>query len=504
MRRILLATACMLITAVGVPGPAFSQTLRIALREDLDVMDPTTATIFEGRIVFAGLCDKLFDIDEKLNIVPQLATGYEWADEKTLVIHLRSGVTFHDGEVLNAAAVKYTLERYLTMQGSYRKGELSSIDHVEVMDPGTVRIVLRRPSGAFLAQLTDRSGMVLPPKATEAAGKDFGAHPVCSGPFKFVERVPQDHVTLERFADYWDAKDIHFDKVVYQVFPDSSVRLANLQAGTTDLTEYIAPTDVAAVKANPKLRLVVSDALGYSGITNNLNNGVRSNTPYGTNALVRQAFDAAIDRAALVKVVFNDMNTPTVQAVSKSSPFYDTALPPPPRDLAKAKALLKQAGVSLPVKVELLTPNQPDVLQEAEVIQSMTAEAGFDVHIQAMEFASSLAASTRGEFEAYLIGWSGRVDIDGNTYQFLHTGQGNNVSHYSSPIVDKLLEEGRGTTDMAKRLAAYQQLWPVLRRDLPVTYLYSTRNIVAMSAKLQGFRPIPDGMIRLQGLEMAK
>jgi peptide/nickel transport system substrate-binding protein len=346
--------------------------------------------------------------------------------------------------------------------------------------------------------------MILPPKATEAEGKDFAAHPVCSGPFKFVERVPQDHVTLERFADYWDAKDIHFDKVVYQVFPDSSVRLANLQAGTTDLTEYIAPTDVAAVKANPKLRLVVSDALGYSGITNNLNNGVRSNTPYGTNALVRQAFDAAIDRAALVKVVFNDMNTPTVQAVSKSSPFYDTALPPPPRDLAKAKALLKQAGVSVPVKVELLTPNQPDVLQEAEVIQSMTAEAGFDVHIQAMEFASSLAASTRGEFEAYLIGWSGRVDIDGNTYQFLHTGQGNNVSHYSSPIVDKLLEEGRGTTDMAKRLAAYQQLWPVLRRDLPVTYLYSTRNIVAMSAKLQGFRPIPDGMIRLQGLEMAK
>ena len=122
MRRILLATACMLITAVAVPGPAFSQTLRIALREDLDVMDPTTATTFQGRIVFAGLCDKLFDIDEKLNIVPQLATGYEWADEKTLVIHLRSGVTFHDGEVPNAAAVKYTLERYLTMQGSYRKG----------------------------------------------------------------------------------------------------------------------------------------------------------------------------------------------------------------------------------------------------------------------------------------------------------------------------------------------------------------------------------------------
>ena len=218
MRRFLLATACMLATVLSVPGPAFSQTLRISLRQDLDVLDPATSTTYVGRIVFAGLCDKLFDIDEKLNIVPQLATGYEWADDKTLVIHLRPGVKFQDGEVLDAAAVKYTLDRYLTMQGSFRKSEISSIDHVEVVDPRTVRVVLKSPSGAFLAQLTDRSGMILPPKATEAEGKDFTAHPVCSGPFKFVERVPQDHVTLERFADYWDAKDIHFDKVVYQVF----------------------------------------------------------------------------------------------------------------------------------------------------------------------------------------------------------------------------------------------------------------------------------------------
>jgi peptide/nickel transport system substrate-binding protein len=172
--------------------------------------------------------------------------------------------------------------------------------------------------------------------------------------------------------------------------------------------------------------------------------------------------------------------------------------------VAKAKALLQQAGVTLPVKIELLTPNQPDVLQMAEVIQSMTAEAGFDVHIQAMEFASSLQASQRGDYEVYLIGWSGRVDADGNTFQFLHSGQGNNVSHYSNPTVDKMLQEARGQTDVAKRLTDYYQAWSELQRDLPITYLYNGRNIVAMSAKLQGFRPIPDGMIRIQGMEMAK
>src|SRR6185312_3006604 len=138
------------------------------------------------------------------------------------------------------------------------------------------------------------------------------------------------------------------------------------------------------------------------------------------------------------------------------------------------------------------------------VIQSMAAEAGFDVHIQAMEFASSLQASQRGEYQAYMIGWSGRVDIDGNTYAFLHSGQGNNVSHYANPAVDKLLDEGRETVDPAKRRALYDQMWPELRKDLPLTYLWTPRNIVGMSARLHGFRPVPDGMIRVQGLEMGK
>jgi peptide/nickel transport system substrate-binding protein len=504
MRRILPTVACLALTALSIPAPAFSQTLHIALRQDLDVMDPTTATTYVGRIVFAGLCDKLFDIDEKLNIVPQLATGYEWADDRTLVLHVRPGVKFQNGEVLDAAAVKYSLERHLTMQGSYRKSEVSSIDHVDVVDPATVRIVLKAPSGAFLAQLTDRSGMILPPKATEAAGKDFGAHPVCSGPFKFAERVAQDHITLERFPDYWDAKDIHFDKVVYQVLVDPSVRLANLRAGTIDLAEYVAPTDAAAVKQDPKLRLVLSDALGYFGITNNLANGPKADTPYGQKALVRQALDLAIDRAALVNVVFSGIFVPTVQAVPPSSPFFDEALQAPTRDAAKAKALLQQAGVTLPVKLDLLAINDPENLQAAEVVQSMASEAGFDVHIQAMEFASSLQAGVHGDFQAYMIGWSGRVDIDGNTYAFLHSGQNNNNGNYANPTVDKLLDDARGMTDLAKRRELYAQMWPVLRQELPITYLWNARNIVGMSAKLSGFRAIPDGMIRIQGLEMAK
>jgi peptide/nickel transport system substrate-binding protein len=316
--------------------------------------------------------------------------------------------------------------------------------------------------------------------------------------------VAQDHVTLARFPGYWDAATIHFDKVVYQILPDNSVRFANLRAGTTDITEYLAPTDVATAKADPRLKLAVSDALGYIGLINNLNNGPRSDTPYGRDALVRAALDAAIDRVALVDVVFNGMFAPNAQPVAPNSPFYDEALTPPPRDLAKAKALLRQAGVTPPITLELLVPNQPDTLQAAEVIQSMAAEAGFDLHIVAVEITAATQIQMRGDYQIYLNGWSGRFDADGNTFQFLHTGQGNNFMGYSDPTVDELLEQGRDTVDLAQRRVFYHQAWAALRRDLPITYLYSPRNIVAMTAKLNGFRQVPDGMIRLQGMEMAK
>ncbi len=507
MRRLLLAAAVAALAALPRPGTAQGtpqQTLRIALREDPDILDPTLAGTYVGRIVFAGLCDKLFDINEKLQIVPELATGYEWADPTTLLLHLRPNVLFQDGEQLDAAAVKATLERDLTMPTSLRKSEINSIDHVEIVDPLTVRVVLKRPSSPFLAQLTDRSGMILAPKAVEQEGKDFGLHPVCTGPFKFAERVPQDHITLDRFRRYWNAGAIHFDRVVYRVLVDSSVRLANLKAGAVDLVEYIVPTDVAAVQADPKLRMVISDGLGYEGITVNIDHGPQSKTPFGQDKLVRQAFELAIDRKALIQVVYNGLYTPAAQAVPPSSPFYVPSIRPPARDIVKAKALLAQAGVKAPVHVTMMVPNSPDTIQAAQVIQSMASEAGFDVKIQSTEFATSLQQSYSGNFQAYLIGWSGRIDIDGNTYAFLHSGQRDNVSAYSNPIVDQTLDQARTTSDIEQRQALYAKMWGQERQDLPIIYLWTGKNTVGMTAKLTGFQPVPDGMIRLQGLQMEK
>jgi peptide/nickel transport system substrate-binding protein len=503
MRLRLLTAVCSLAVLFSTTATQ-AQTLRIALREDADILDPTLAGTYVGRIVFAGLCDKLFDIDEHLQIVPQLALSYEWTDPKTLVLHLRPNVTFQDGEPLDAAAVKYTMEHYLTVPGSYRRGEISMIDHVDVVDPLTAKLVLKSPSSPLLSILTDRSGMILPPKATEAAGKDFGLHPVCSGPFKFTERVAQDHITLDRYPGYWDNANIHFDRVIYQPMTDTSVQLANLHTGNIDLAERILPSDVAEVKKDSKLRIVTSPALGYNSIIFNVANGDKAKAPIGQSALLRQAFEAAIDRQALVQVVYNGLYQPTEQAVTPASPLYVKGFEPGPRDIDKAKALVKQSGIPTPIPVTLMVPNVPDQVQLAEVLQSMARDAGFEVKINPVETAASLSAGQQGNFETYTIGWSGRPDPDGNLYVFLHSGINQNYGHYSNSIVDAALDAARTVSDPAARLAEYAKMMQQLRKDMPVIYLYHPVNIVGMQAKLSGFRPVPDGLIRLQGLAEAK
>jgi peptide/nickel transport system substrate-binding protein len=500
MRR--LALGLILTATLSVQAAAQERILHVGLREDPDLLDPTLGSSYVGRIVFAGLCDKLFDIDAKLNIVPVLATGYEWKDPTHLVIHIRDGVQFQDGEKLTAEAVKYKLTRDLTAKGSMRRGEVNAIDSIEVLDPLTVQLNLKAPASQLLAQLTDRAGIMISPKAVDAQGDKFGLHPVCAGPFSFDSRVAQDRIVLKRFPGYWDARSIHFDQVVYLPNPNASVRLANLQAGALDIVEYILPTDVPAVQKDPKLRIAIDDSLAYTGIAINTDNGPAHDTALGKMALVRQAFELALDREALIQVVYAGMYTPTVQANPPSSPFFFQGLQVPARDVAKAKALLKEAGVPTPVPVTLTITNGSDIQQAGEVIQSMASEAGFDVKIKAMEFASSLQAAYAGDFQAYLIGWSGRADPDGNMWQMLHAGGTFNYGHYSNTEVDHALDEARMVASVDQRRAAYAKVWQQERKDLPLIYLWTAKNIVGMKKAVSGFQQVPDGLIRLQGVSM--
>jgi peptide/nickel transport system substrate-binding protein len=490
--------------AIGWTTASFAQsdpkTLRIGLREDPDILDPTLGSSYVGRVIYAAMCDKLFDINAKLNIVPQLATGYEYQDPTHLMLHLRANVVFHDGTKFDADAVKFKIDRDRTAKGSMRAGEVNTIASVDVIDPLTVRIALKSPSSPLLAVLTDRAGIMISPKAVEAEGADFGLHPVCAGPFAFESRVPQDRIVLRRFPGYWNADAIHFDRVIYQPIPNSAVRLANLQAGSLDLVEYVVPTDMAQAQADKRLKLAVGDGLAYTGITFNTDNGSAAHTVAGQSALVRRAFELSIDRQALIETVYNGLYQPVAQANTPSSPFYVPSIAPPPRDVAQAKALLKQAGVALPVPIILTLTNGPDIQQAGEVIQSMAAEAGFAVKLRTLEFASSLQAGYAGDFEAYLIGWSGRADGDANMWPFLHRTGTFNYGHYGNDDVDRWLDEARTISDIPQRRDLYAKVWTQERTDMPLVYLWISKNIVGMRKDLNGFVQAPDGLIRLQGV----
>lgn len=496
--RALLAAG---LLAAAAAAPA--QQLRVGLAEDPDVLDPSLARTFVGRIVFAALCDKLLDIDEKLAIQPQLATSWEWSkDGRALTMKLRPGVSFHDGEKLDAAAVKYNLERHKTLPGSNRRGELALLATVDVVDPLTVRLNLSAPFSPLLATLADRAGMMVSPKAAQAAGDKFGSKPVCSGPFRFVERVAQDRIVFERFDGYWNKAAIGFDKITYTPIVDATVRLANLKSGQFDFIERVASSDVEKLMADKKFKVSRITEIGYQGITINIGKSDKAKAnPLGRDARVREAFELSLDRQGLAQVVMDNEATVGNQWVAPNNPYYVKSLPVPKRNVERARALLKEAGVSNP-SFTLVTPTTSDAQRLALVVQAMARDAGFDVKIQATEFATSLNMADKGDFEAYVLAWSGRADPDGNAFSFHGCKQPLNYSGYCSTETDALLTQSRTQQTLAERKKAYDQIAAQVLKERPVIYLYHRNWLWAYNARLAGVRNVPDGLLRVQGLKL--
>lgn len=476
--------------------------LRIALQDDPDMLDPAQSRSFVGRIVYTALCDKLVDVNADVEFVPQLATDWTTSDDGLkLVMNLREGVKFHDGEPMNAEAVVYTIKRNMTLPESRRKSELTSVADVEATGPLQVTFTLKAPDASLVAQLSDRAGMIVSPKAAEAQGANFGAHPVCAGPFKFVERVAQDRIVLEKFADYWDADRIHIDKVTYLPIPDTTVRLANLRSGDVDLVDRIAPTDAETVKGDANLGYAEAVGLGSMGMYVNIGNGELSKKPMGQDKRLRQAFSAAIDRDAINQVVFAGTALPGNQPWPPTSPWYNKDIPVQPRDIEKAKALMKDAGVDR-VAVTIKHHNNPVVTQTMQMIQAMVAEAGFDVSLLSTEFATLLDTQSTGNYEITRSDWSGRPDPDGNTHQFYHSKGGLNDMKYANPEVDRLLDEARAASDPAVRKAKYAEFAAIITDELPIITFGHQSYLYGFNAKVKGFKAYPDAMIRLQDVTL--
>ncbi len=468
-------TAGILVVLILQAGAAQAQkkTLVVALNQDPDILDPTLSRTYVGRIIYAQMCEKLYDIDENLRIFPQLAADLPTFSDggKTVTIKLRPGVKFNDGTPMNAEAVRFSLDRHLHMKGSNRRSEIDLVNAIEVVDPLTVRLRLNAPFSPLVATLADRAGMPVSPAQANKLGEKFGTAPVCVGPWRFVERVPQDRIVLEKSPHYFDASQARFDRLVFRIIADDNVRVANLRSADIDLMHLVAPTDAVSLRKEGRFDVASVTGIGYSGITINLHNKTGKSqppgnlgTPLANDPRVREALDLSIDREALNQVAWDGQYTPGCTPIAPISPFYDKSRKCPTRDVAKARKLLADAGLSSGYGFEMTIVNDPQQRRVGE------------------------------------IGWSGRVDPDANIHQFHTCGGSLNTTRSCDESIDALLNKAREVTDQAQRTALYREAidkFAGQRRN--IIYLYHLNYIVAYPKSFKGYKAVPDGLIRIKG-----
>ncbi len=497
MRRAGLAVACLfLVAACGSGGgggtqsvtPKHGGTATIALESELRTLDPLDSSLLVEREVFYNMYDSLFTIDPSLTIKPGLVKSWDVTDPTSYKFTLQSGVKYQDGTSFNAQSVKDNITRYKTATSSRRKSDLKSVTSVEVVDDTHVTLHLAKPDATLLATLVDRAGMMLSMDAVQKGGLNFSLAPAGagSGPFQFVEWKRNDHLTLKKNAGYWRSGLPYLDGVTYKAIPDVNAIVAALKTGDIDIARTIASKDVAAIKADSGFIYRDTPALGFNGFE--LNAGA---APFNDPAK-RKAVAMAIDRYAILKNINFNIGVvgygpipPSSWAFDPSEKVYDHA------DAAAAKSAA--TGFTFTFK----TTSDPVNQQLAQLIQSELAAAGITMKIQTEEFATYQQECQTHHFEACGVSWSGRIDPDGNTYAWWHTGGDFNDSLYSNSQVDGWLDDARTNTNQAQRKQDYNNAQRQIVSDAPYVFTVFTVSAQISSNKVQGFTLYPDLMIRM-------
>ena len=477
--------------------------LVMALSSEPDRLDPTTSSSLYTRYVMQTMCQKLYDIDAEGEISPLLATALPETskDGKTVRIPVRDGVKFADGTDFNAEAVKTTIERGLNLEESSRSAELGPINKVTTVDEHTLEVVFDEPFAPFTAALADRAGMIMSPTALEKQGDDFGDSPVCVGPFKFEKRIAQTSISVVKDPNYYDADKVHLDSITYQIMSDANIRAANIRSGDVQVADTISPQDVDALDKEDGIGLLQSNSLGYQGLTVNMgfgDNPENFETPLGQDPKVRKALSMAIDRKALVNTVFNGWFSPACSGIAPDSPYAsDASNECVDYDPEGAKQLLEDAGVELPLQVNMKVANTQDALRFTQAVQAASKKAGFEIKIQPMEYTALLDAQDRGDYELLQLGWSGRVDPHGNLYTFHYPGAANNVTGVDDDKLSNLLTDAAEATDMDERKDLYGQASQRGSQLNSIIYLYRQKNLTAYTDEVAGIDVFSDGVVHL-------
>ncbi|MBI2017232.1 MAG: ABC transporter substrate-binding protein [Candidatus Rokubacteria bacterium] len=499
-RLALVVLVGLLASAPAADAQVRGGTLRVGMDADNTTMDPHRSTAAVDRQVYNNVYGKLVDIDAKFGLVPQLAQSWEIRNAGlTYVFRLRRGVKFHDGSDFTAEIVKWNFERMRDPAlASPRRSEIAPVKDVKVVDSHTVEITLSAPFAPFLSVLTDRAGMMVSRAAVEKFKDDFARNPVGTGPFRFVEWVKDDHLTLRRFDGYWEKGLPHLDEVVYRPIPDSSVRFTAIRTGQVDFMHQIAPKDVAPAKAERGLKVSEIPSLWWQGI--HLNNQV---APFTSKAL-RQAMWYAVDRTVIQRVVYYGQGAVAWSPFPPSMWAQDRDFADWRRDVAKAKARLAEGGMPNGFAFTVKGWNQPTQVQELQIIQAQLKDIGVDMKIELLEFGKLLADLNGHNFAALRIGWSGRPDPDGNAHVFLHSKGGLNRVRYNNPKMDELLDQARAESDQGKRTSLYARVTRLAAEDAPYVWLHHDAEVKVWANAVKGFEHVSDGMIRLKGVWLEK
>ncbi len=468
--------------------------LTVAMGSDAKSLDPQGSRDIFSNEINRQIYDTLLAMDDvKKQVVPRLAESYKKLDDLTYEFKLKKGVKFHNGEVLKASDVKFTFERAASPAGASIGAYVENVDvsGIKVVDDNTIIIKLKRPNPGFLAVLSSDNLGILNEKAVKAAGKDFGQNPVGTGPYKFVGWQRGNKIELTRFDDYHGDK-AKLKNVVVRIIPEGTNRVIELESGGVDIALDVTTNDVKRVQDNKDLQLirVIDNSVTFLGF----NCGKK---PFD-DPRVRQAFAYAVDIPAVVNAAWRGVGKPATGMVAPNLIYADASLKPHEFNPEKAKQLLKEAGYTDRLKLEMWTNDRKERIDMAQVMQNMLKEVGIDIEIKVFEWGAYFEKTGKGEHTMYMMSWTVSVNDPDQILDPLffgkNAGAAGTRAFYANPRVDELILKGKTMDDGDAKKQVYAEIQKLIMADLPYMPLLNGEQVVGARKNVKGLVVSPSAV----------
>nr|WP_100214287.1 glutathione ABC transporter substrate-binding protein [Alkalibacillus haloalkaliphilus] len=486
-----------------------SQELSVDLGSLPSSLDPHAANDGNSLYVMTNIYDTLVQMNTDLEIEPGLATELEPITDTTWEATIREGVTFHDGEELNAEVVKMNLDRVLDPNvGSPLSFLFDMIEKVEVVDEYIVHIHTKYPFSALPAHLAHPGGHIISPSSIE---RDYEAmeegeepltqvnqNPVGTGYFKFEERVSGDYITLEKNEDYW-GEEAKVSRIKFNAVPEESTRMAELLSDEADIIYPVNTSDVNTIEESDVGFVEQSESASMSYLGFNV-----EEEPFD-DVRVRNAINMAIDKEALIDGLMEGIPLTAIGPLAPTVFGYSEEVDTIEHNLEEAKLLLEEAGYEDGFETDIYVYDRTTA-DTAVYIQSQLSELGIEVNIEQMEIGAYLDLTAQGEHEMLIGSWGTvTLDADYGLYPMFHSenvGSPGNRSFYNNEDVDRLLEEARQSTSDEERLALYQEAQQIIIDESPIVPLYHSVLLAGLNNHIEGFYQYPSSFPFLRDVEI--